>query len=449
MGPKPIPLFGNFKDVILGKVHMADFIQDIYHQFASEPVVGLFASNIPILLVKDPEIIQEVLVKGFSNFSDRGFTHHGDVDSLSQHLLYMTVDKWKPMRQKLSPVFTSTKLKEMFYSISACADNFSAYTRNLVKKNEIVDCFTLTRKYAIDVIGICAFGLETKILSQEKTEFERVSEMIFENSVKNTLKRLIRFCPNWIKKLTKPVITNHEVVNFFMSLIEKNIAFRNTNNLRRNDLVDILMDIKNHPEKIGEKEATLALLTSQAYVFFAAGFDTTSSTITHALYEVALNQNIQNQLRTEICTTIQKYSGNLNYDVIYHMKYLDQVLKETLRKYPPGYFTGRRAIDDYTFKRTKITVRRDIRVLVPIHAIHNDPNNYPEPDKFDPERFTEEAEKMRHPMTFLPFGAGPRYCIGKRFAFISTKIAIARIISRFKFETLKSPNAEIPKDRML
>lgn len=85
---------------------------------------------------------------------------------------------------------------------------------------------------------------------------------------------------------------------------------------------------------------------------------------------------------------------------------------ETLRKYPPGTFLLRNSTTDYTFDGTKVSLPKNQRVWIPTYAIHHDPSIYPEPDVFNPERFSEEAVQSRHPMSYLPFGDGPRNCIG-------------------------------------
>lgn len=132
-GPKPIPLFGNFKDVTLGKVHQADYLKSIYDTYSNEPVIGVFMWNKPVLVVKDLDIIKDVLIKSFLDFADRGVRIHEDIDPLSQHLVFLEHKRWEPLRKKLTPVFTSGKLKEMFYLIYNCADHFNQYMQTLGK----------------------------------------------------------------------------------------------------------------------------------------------------------------------------------------------------------------------------------------------------------------------------------------------------------------------------
>ncbi|KAF7392697.1 hypothetical protein HZH66_008530 [Vespula vulgaris] len=122
------------------------------------------------------------------------------------------------------------------------------------------------------------------------------------------------------------------------------------------------------------------------------------------------------------------------------MTYLDQVFRETLRKYPPITFLMRKTISDYTFESNKVSVPKGTRIWIPIYAIQRDPEIFPSPDAFKPERFSHENEKTRHPMSHLPFGDGPRNCIGARFAAYQSKIGLIKILRKFKVETCeKSP----------
>lgn len=86
---------------------------------------------------------------------------------------------------------------------------------------------------------------------------------------------------------------------------------------------------------------------------------------------------------------------------------------ETLRKYPPGTRLRRRCLKNYKFSGTNVTIPKGVSVWIPVYSVHRDPKYYPKPELFDPERFESDAINARHPMAFLPFGEGPRNCIGK------------------------------------
>ncbi|XP_029175225.1 cytochrome P450 6A1-like [Nylanderia fulva] len=434
-GPEPIPVFGNFKDVMFNKKFAGEYLMDMYKEYKDESMIGIFARKTPILIVKDPELVKDILIKDFSKFADRGLTVSEKTDPLSQHLFALEPKRWRPLRTRLSPVFTSGKLKEMFSLMSECADHLEQYIDKIVKKNEPIECRELTAKYTTDVIGNCVFGIEMNALSDEDSEFRRMGRLIFTPTWKNILRLRIRESMPRIYDMLSYIIPQSEVTKFFIRVVVDSMNYRETNNVIRHDFIDLLRELKKHPEKVGDIKLTESLIASQAFVFFLAGFETSSTTISHALYELAINQDVQDKLREEIDEEYTKNGSNLIYENIKKMNYLDKVFNETLRKYPPVTFLMRQTTSSYTFEGTTVNIPKDQKVWIPIFAIQRDPNIYPKPDIFDPERFTEEAMQTRNAMHFLPFGDGPRNCIGSRFAIYQTKIGLIKILRNFKVET--------------
>ncbi|KAL2736912.1 cytochrome P450 6B5-like [Vespula squamosa] len=153
-------------------------------------------------------------------------------------------------------------------------------------------------------------------------------------------------------------------------------------------------------------------IAAQAFVFFAAGYETSSNTIAFCLHELALNEEIQEKTRRDINDSITKRDGKLTYDAVQDMKYLDLVILETLRKYPPAPLLSRRCEYKYQIPGSKVELPAGMRVVIPIYGLHHDPDHYPDPETFNPDRFMDENKRTRHPYTYLPFGEGPRACIG-------------------------------------
>ncbi|XP_070162794.1 cytochrome P450 6a2-like [Polyergus mexicanus] len=434
-GPQPIPIFGNFKDVMLNKKAAGDYLMEIYNKYKDESMIGIFARKTPVLIVKDPEFIKDVLIKDFIKFADRGIPISEKVDPLSQHLFALEPKRWRPLRVNLSPVFTSGKLKEMFSLISECAEHLEQYIEKLVNKNEPIECRELTAKYTTDVIGTCVFGIEMNALSDEDSEFRRMGRMVFTPTWKNILRTRLRQSLPWVYEMLSYIIAQTEVTKFFTRVVVETMNYRETNNVIRHDFIDMLRELKKNPDKVGDIKMTESLIASQAFVFFLAGFETSSTTMSNTLYELALNQEIQDKLREEIDEEYSKHGSNLTYENIKKMNYLDKVFKETLRKYPPATFLMRQSTSSYTFDGITLNIPKDQKVWIPVFAIHRDSDIYPKPDVFDPERFTDEAVQARHAMYYLPFGDGPRNCIGARFAVYQTKIGLIRILRNYKVET--------------
>ncbi|OAD56571.1 putative cytochrome P450 6a14 [Eufriesea mexicana] len=445
-GPKPLPFVGNFKDVYLGKACVNECFEKAYYKFRDEPVVGLYVGHKPLLLLRDPDIIKTVLIKDFPVFVDRTFHSLPSVEPLSEHLFLLEASKWRPLRARLSPVFTSGKLKEMFHLLVECADHFETYLDNLVKKGEFIECRDIAAKYTTDVIGSCAFGIEMNSLAPEDSEFRRMGKMVFQTSFKSMMRDRLRDFP-WLYKIFGPFTIDRQVDDFFTRITKESIDYRIKNNVRRCDFVDTLVDLKEHPEKLGQEFADDTFLAAQAFVFFAAGFETSSLTIGHLLIELAKSPSIQERVRAEVLEVLAKHNGVITYDSIKEMKYLDACFQETLRKDPLLMWLSRKALRDYTFPGTKISIEKGQQVYLPVRGIQRDPEIYPDPDKFDPERFTNEQAKTRHPMFYLPFGDGPRNCIGARFARYQSKVALITVLSKFRIEECEKTFKEYDIDK--
>ncbi|XP_012056174.1 PREDICTED: cytochrome P450 6A1-like [Atta cephalotes] len=452
-GPRPIPGLGNFKDVMLTKKFAGDFVKEIYNTYKNEPLIGIFARKTPILIVKDLDLIKNILIKDFSNFADRGLPSFKKAEPLSQHLFTLESKRWRPLRMRLSPVFTSGKLKEMFSLISECADHLILYMEKIASRNEPVECRELMAKYATDVIGTCAFGIEMNALSNEDSEFRKMGRKIFIPTWTNVLRLRMRESFPRLYEMLGYILPQTEITKFFTRIIMETMNYREMNNITRNDFIDMLRELKKHPDKLGDNfDLTDGLITAQAFVFFVAGFETSSSTISHALYELALNEKIQSNLRKEINEVYAKHGEDLTYDNVKKMDYLDKVFKETLRKYPPVTFLVRRSLSNYTFDGTKVSIPKNQQIWIPIYAIQRDSDIFPKPDIFDPERFCDDAVQSRHSMTYLPFGDGPRNCIGARFGVYQSKIGLIKVLRNYKFETCEKtpiPYVNNPKTILL
>ncbi|XP_060824010.1 cytochrome P450 6a2-like [Bombus pascuorum] len=341
--------------------------------------------------------------------------------------------RWRPLRTKFSPIFTSGKIREMFPLILECAENLEQCLEKIIEKGGFMDCHEVAARFFTDIIGSCVFGINMNALSDEECEFRKIGRKIFDQNSKSIIRVTFRENFPWLYNFLWFLIPRSEITKFATKLVADIMKYREENNIVRPDFLNMLMELKKH-EKLEDIELTDTILAAQAFIFFAAGFETSSTTISHALYEMALNPDIQDKLRKEIIEFYVKTNGNLKYEQIKEMKYLDKILKETLRKYSAAAHLRRRCNADYTFSGTKVTIPKGTEVLIPVYAIQRDSNIYPDPEKFDPERFNEDAVAARHLMCYLPFGDGPRNCIGARFAIYQTKIGLIKILHKFKVD---------------
>jgi len=181
-------------------------------------------------------------------------------------------------------------------------------------------------------------------------------------------------------------------------------------------------------------------------IFFIAGFDSIASAMQFLMYELAIDKDVQRKLLEEVDEVLQELNGQLpTYEVIQKMDYLDMVVSETLRKWPSSNFFDRKCnkqiiIEEYD--GTKIVIEPGDGLFFPVKCFHMDPKLWPNPTMFDPERFSPENRKDINVFSYLPFGSGPRNCVGSRFALMEMKALTFSFLTHFTIE--KCSKTEIP-----
>lgn len=152
-------------------------------------------------------------------------------------------------------------------------------------------------------------------------------------------------------------------------------------------------------------------IAAQVFIFYIAGSETSSSTVAYTLYELARNEELMYRTQEDIKTTLEKHNGEISYEAIRDMKFIDLCVKETLRKYPFPIL-NRECTKDYPVPGTKFTIQKGTSIVISLLGLHRDEKFFPNPEQYDPERFSDERKDYNEDM-YLPFGAGPRNCIGK------------------------------------
>ncbi|KAL4096794.1 hypothetical protein QTP88_021678 [Uroleucon formosanum] len=444
---KPIPLFGNFLNVALGKDHPLEFYNKIYYEFAGHRYGGLFQMRTPYLMVRDPEIINDVLIKNFSSFPDRGIYSDFKVNPLSNNLFFMENPQWKTIRTKLTPAFTSGKLKVMYDQIKKCGEELMKnIDKNLNKNDNEIEVRNIVGKYSTDVIGTCAFGLKLNTTSDDESPFHKYGKSVFTPSLRALFRELCLLITPAILKVVRVKDFPTAATDFFHAAFKETITYRLENKIVRNDFVNCLMQARNdlvlNTDLPKHEKFTETQIVANAFVMFTAGFETVSSAVSYCLYELALNKSIQDRVREEIQLKISKNDGQIDHTFLMDLNYLDMVIAETLRKYPPLVILFRKASQTYRVPNDSLIIEKGQKIIIPVYALHYDSKYYTDPEKFIPERFSVEEKAKRPSGIYLPFGDGPRICIGKRFAEIEMKLAFVEILT--KFEVFPCEKTEIP-----
>uniref|UniRef100_T1PEG5 Cytochrome P450 n=1 Tax=Musca domestica TaxID=7370 RepID=T1PEG5_MUSDO len=386
-------------------------------------------------LIIDLDLIKNILIKDFANFHDRGVFNNVEDDPLTGHLVALEGEQWRAMRTKLSPVFTSARMKYMFSTVVRVGENLHRVMGDMLseKSDQILEIKDLCARFTTDVIGNVAFGLECNSLQEPQAEFRVKGDKAFY-TIHPFMEMIASTYPKLFHRFGYKVFTQ-ELITFYSRIVRETVEYREKNGVKRNDFLDLLIELKNSPLE-GEAEYQLDMedIIAQAFVFFIGGFETSSSTMTFALYEMAKNPQVQERARKDVQDTLEKHKGAFGYDSLNDMGYVRQVVQETLRKHPVAP-TGRRVCRrPFTLPgKPGLTVEPSVHIIIPVYAIHHDPEYYPQPEVFRPERFAPNEKGQRHPMTYLPFGAGPRTCIAERFGMMQTMMGLALLLKNFKF----------------
>ncbi|XP_003242904.1 probable cytochrome P450 6a13 isoform X1 [Acyrthosiphon pisum] len=433
---RPIPLFGNYLRVALGIENPMETYRKIYCELAGFKYGGMFQMRTPYLMIRDPEIINNILIKDFSYFTDRGIYVDFKTEPLSEVLFLMNNPRWKKFRSKLSPAFSSGKLKQMFNQIEKCGhDMINNIFAELKKNPNDIDMRDVVAKYSMDVIGSCAFGLTLNVASDDTSLFRKYGKTAFGPSILYFIREICVMISPAILKILRLTFFPSKTTAFFGSVFKETKTYREQNNVLRNDIVHALIQAHQSDENSSKDETLMeSQILSNAFGFFAAGFDTTSTSISYCLYELALKKNIQDRVREEIKLTKSKYNGVIDNEFLNDLHYLDMVIAESLRKYPLMFALFRVATKTYRVPNDSLIIEKGQKIIIPTFSLHYDPKYFSDPEVFNPERFSPKEKAMRPNGVYLPFGDGPRLCIGKRFAEMEMKLALVEILSKFEVE---------------
>ncbi|CAG2163113.1 unnamed protein product, partial [Oppiella nova] len=258
--------------------------------------------------------------------------------------------------------------------------------------------------------------------------------------------------------------------DFFVDFSRSLVQQRKKNNEKHNDFLQLLMDVERSDGDIREasdaneahhvnegkdeieadaealsdvveKKLTENEILAQCFLFFIAGYETTATTLSYCTYELALNPTLQDRLYEETKPAFNE-KGEIDYEVLSKLPFIDALLSETLRNYPPLLRLEREAMEDVTLGDTGVKIEKGVIAEIPVYAIHHDPEHYPNPFTFNPDRFMPENRENIKPYTYIPFGSGPRNCIGMRFALLEAKLALAKISQQFRFSRVA--NTDVP-----
>ncbi|KAJ4944364.1 hypothetical protein JOQ06_012908 [Pogonophryne albipinna] len=421
-GPKPYTYWGT-----VGRYHSVYYEDDIECANKYGKIWGSYEFRKPVLAVMDSDMVKAIIVKEcFTYFTNRrNFRLNGDLydaisitDSSHPHSLFHL---W-PYKRNVYKLTTSLQSK--------------------VCNNEVITVKDFFGAYSMDVMASCAFSVDVDSINNPSHPLIKHASKLFKF---NPLLFIFQgFFPVLLPLMERLGVSlfPKSSTQFFNTLLGKVREERDRSSHQNADLLQHMINSQTASEAKKEKQnkgLTDHEIVSQATMFMFAGYETSALTLVALAYSLARNPEVMKRLQEEIDSTFPK-KGSVQYEELMQMEYLDSVVNECLRLYPPAGRLERIAKE--TVKISGITIPKDMLVMVPVYALHRDPELWPEPEEFRPDRFSKQNKQSINPYTYLPFGLGPRNCIGMRFALVLIKLAMVEVLQNYSFSVCEE--TEIP-----
>uniref|UniRef100_A0A3B4H085 Thromboxane-A synthase n=1 Tax=Pundamilia nyererei TaxID=303518 RepID=A0A3B4H085_9CICH len=467
--PKPVPFFGN---LFMFQQGFFKPLNDLIKTYGK--VCGYYLGRRPVVVVADPDMLRQVLVKDFSSFPNRRVRTL--YRPISDCLLQLKNERWKRVRSVLTPSFSAAKMKEMVPLIKTATD---ALMKNLNVHAESGEAFDIHRYFGyftMDVIASVAFATQVDSQNNPDDPFVQHAQIAFTNNFFRPILLLFFAFPSIMAPLSRfiPSKRQDKMNNFFINSIHKIIKQREEQppEQRRRDFLQLILDARATEECVSlehfdtsndahetdvrnqqtqssgtvqengsqqeqsvrrpqKKMMTEDEIVGQAVIFLLAGYETSSNTLAFTCYLLALHPECQLKVQKEVDDFYTRHDSP-DYTNVQELKYLDMVICEALRLYPPGFRFAREIEHDCVVNGQQLP--KGAILDIPAGFLHYDPEHWPEPEKFIPERFTPEAKAARHPFVYLPFGAGPRNCVGMRLAQLEIKMALMHLFHNFSIK---------------
>ncbi|KAK8763654.1 hypothetical protein V5799_033740 [Amblyomma americanum] len=407
---------------------------------------GVFEMGKAVLFVSEPAMVKQILVEDFSSLPNRRTVTFND-PVLDNMMSMAPVERWRDIREAATQAFSTTNLRKMNALIAECAVVTAEHLKTAASKEEDIEIRKFIGDYALDLVARCAFA--TKLDSH----LDKTSEFVIRSrqapSGRLTPRQLVYFLFPALARATGLLPLKPSVLQYFRTICQNIINNKLDNQPRDANFFHLLLSGKeghaDAPESFFTRDHQLFNLglhmkedapsptnqqltedqaMAQCLLFFIAGQETTARAIAYTLYLLAIHPDIQEKLRKEVDECFASHGDRPHLEAVTKLKYLHCVVSESLRMYPPVPRLERTPARDYALGDTGVKLKKSDLVAIPVYAMHYDPQYFPEPLTFDPERFSEKNAASIEPYAYLPFGAGPRNCVAYRFALQAVKLCL-------------------------
>ncbi|XP_012877084.1 PREDICTED: thromboxane-A synthase [Dipodomys ordii] len=464
--PKPSPFIGNLMFFQQG---FWESQMELRKRFGR--LCGYYLGRQMYIVISEPDMIKEVLVENFSNFTNR-MVSGLEPKPVANSILFLRGKRWEEVRGVLTSAFSPEKLNEMTPLISQACHLLLAHLKRCADSRDACDMQRSYCCYTTDVVASVAFGTQVDSQTAAQDPFVSHCQRFFSFCIPRPLLVCILSFPSIMIPLARilPNKNQDELNGFFNKLIRNVIALRDQQAAeeRRRDFLQMVLDARYSKSVVGLENFDLVKevlsakgtedprqkhqcrapaqplgvdeIVGQAFLFLIAGHQIITSTLSFTTYLLATNPDCQERLLREVDLFKEKQPDPDYCSLQEGLPYLDMVIAETLRMYPPAFRFTREAAQDCEVLGQRIPAGAVLEMAV--GALHRDPEYWPHPEVFNPERFSTAARQQQQPFTYLPFGAGPRSCLGVWLGLMVTKLTLFHILCHFRFEAC--PETQVP-----
>ncbi|ODM88825.1 Cytochrome P450 3A21 [Orchesella cincta] len=410
--------------------------QDIENVKKYGKIYGSYEGRFPHIYVADPELVRLICIKDFDHFHNKRIMDFGH-KYINEMMDILPYDKWKIVRNFLSPTLTTGKIRHMSIQMTEAIQDWMETVKGNLQNDGTFQPKLLYTALSSDIIARCGFGTKLNSLHDPNNIFvKNIRSFSSEDEKINFMLTVTHVFPFLIK--LAPLFPPG-TLEFFADVLKNVMKSRRENNIKIPDFIEALNEMlgKIPTEEYKKHGITETTVMCQALFFFLAGFETTSFTLTFLSYNLAKNPDIQDKLLDEVDAYLARNNGKIEHETIGEMTYLAACVQETLRMFAPLIRLERVCNKDWHHEPSGLVIPKGVVVQIPVHSIHYNEEYFPHPHDFKPERFLAENKDKMNAYAFLGFGIGPHNCIGMRFAKESVTLAMANVLKDFKFR----PNA--------
>lgn len=421
-----VPLLGNLSDITKDRL---GFLQRMARV---GDVCGLRFGPFPGMFFNRPEHVQSILVEHAGDF-DKGIALRSY--SLPSMILNGIVcsegEQHRCQRKLMAPAFQPR-------NIAHYASSIGVYGERLQQDwlaGSVIDIHCQMTSLTMNIIGKLLFDTD---MFTESDELGAAIMVAFEY-LSYVTSAFFPLPYSWPTRRNRRM---HRAIEVSRTRMQHFIDERRNDASERNDFLSILLHTRDEHGKLMSDEQ----LMTECMNLFGAGYETTATALSWSWMLLCQHPEIYQRVQQEVDDVLQGRTPT--YADLERLPYCLQVLKEALRLYPPVYFTGRRALRDVEIVGYRVP--KDCYVLLAPYTLHRREEYFPQPETFDPERFAPDKEKQRPRYAYVPFGAGPRICLGLHFALMEGHLLLATIAQRTRFSLLPNQRIEInPKHNLL